>query len=1105
VLRTIVRTIGLGVLLLAFTSTAFAQEPGNIAGIVTNAVSLEPLAGVQLSIEGTTRGTISNAEGRFLIMNVPAGTYTVRAELLGFGDVEETVTVAAGGTAQLEFALSQEAIEIEGVVVTALGLEREERALTYSVQSVDEEVLERTPEVNLVQALQAQAAGVQVVQSSGRPGASSTIQIRGQSTFLGASQPLFVIDGVPVSIDIDDETGSTFGIGQAGNRGMDFDMSNIEEVSILRGAAATALYGSRASGGAVVIKTKQARPGTPISFEFTSAARFDDPVVEGFVTDWAAGRDELQTDGTYRQFYCDGMLESQGGYCQSGYPTDTGFETRSITSSSYPNWGPHKDSIPAEVISAIGQPRFQDTRDQFYETAQTFENTLRASGGLGDGGSFTFGISYLDQGDITPVGKLERLNLNTNINLQLSDRLMSTTSVQRINTNNPWSPDSWSGVHHSLLHIPANVDIRTAYNEDGTPVMWGSNSPHFMWVMENQYRESIVDRWIVSQRFSATIVPGLRLTNTWGIDSYLDERRTYENERPWRTEEGLSSGGTRQEKINRSQMNNDLVLSLDGVQITEDLSVSGLVGGNIWMTERNYIRGTGDDIVIPDYYNISNFEDQDVSADLKEEQRLLGAYFQGTLDYKGWAYFTVTGRNDWSSTLPKDNNNYFYPSASLGVVFTDALNFNPWWLDYGKVRLSYAKVGNDAPPYSLASRYYSASASGVHVGSYQNDPTTISFPFRGQVGYVQGTQLGNPDIKPESTTETEVGLEMIGLSNRLSMEVAYYNKKSYDQIFSVPSSSASGYNSIVRNAGDLRNEGWEVSLRGRPVQTQDLTWDLGANWTRNRNSVIELAPGVDNLHLAGYSWPSIRIMEGLPYGVIWGYGYQRNCVEATGDYCFPNQPVGALILGDEDCASVRYNQAGDCHGLPIRTQSQIPLGSALPDWLANISSQVRYKGFGLSGLLDIRKGSRILNFEIQYTTGRNGRHIFTNDRYSTTVMEGINQTTGEPNTHERVKDQRYYELVYGYDKHEGQIEDGGFVKLRELTLSYDIPRSVLGRVGIDFARLYVSGRNLKTWSDFSMGDPEGDVSGGTNSAWQYYRHFPGPQTKGFTIGMRTRF
>lgn len=469
----LVRTLGLGVLPLIVPVALQGQQTGTVTGTVTDAMNMQPVSGAQISIDGTTRGALSNADGRFVVLNVPAGTYTVRVQVLGYAAAEQSVTVAAGGSALVNFGLTQQAIEVEGVVVTALGIEREERALTYSVQTVKAEVLERTPEVNLVQALQAQSAGIQVVQASGRPGASSSIQIRGQSTFTGSGQPLFIIDGVPVSIDLDPERGgSIFGRGQAGNRGIDFDLTNVEEISVLRGAAATALYGSRAAAGAVVITTKQGQPGQPVRFEYSSAVRFDDPIIAGYVTDWAAGRDRL---------LCDGRIQSQGGYCQPGYPTTTGFETRSITSSSYPGWGPHKDSIPPEVVAALGDVIFEDSRSQFYNTAQTIDNSLRATGSLGDAGSYTFGVSYLNQGDITPTGKLERLNLSANVRLQMSDRLMSTTSVQRVNTQNPWPADSWSGVHHSLLHIPPNVDIRTAWNEDGTPVMWGTNSPHYQW------------------------------------------------------------------------------------------------------------------------------------------------------------------------------------------------------------------------------------------------------------------------------------------------------------------------------------------------------------------------------------------------------------------------------------------------------------------------------------------------------------------------------------------------------------------------------------------------------------------------------------------------
>lgn len=1080
----------------ALAASAAAQDAGAIAGTVRDAETAEPLNGVQIQVVGTTRGALSTAEGRFLLVDVPAGSHTLRAQLLGYRTVEQAVTVTAGGTATVELELSQQAIEVEGVVVTALGVEREQRGLGFAVQGVDADELERTPEVNVVQALQGQTAGVQVIQSSGRPGASSRIEIRGQSTFTGSGQPLFIIDGVPVSVDLDSNSGrGVLGYGQSGNRAMDIDMSNVAEISVLRGAAATALYGSRAASGAVVIKTKQGTPGSPLRFEVSSSMSFADPIIEGYVTDWAAGQDRL---------LCNGRLPSQGGFCQAGYPGEV--ETRSITNSSYPNWGPHRDSIPAEVISAIGPVNFRDARDQYYQTAETSESSLRASGALGESGAFTFGVSYLNQGDITPTGKLERLNLSANVSLAFSDALHSTTSVQRINTYNPWPNDSWNSVHHNLLHIPPNVDISQGFNEDGTPVMWGPNDPHLEWVAENEYEESNVDRWIVSQQFAYDVIPGLTLSNNWGMDTYLDYRRRHQNERPWRTEEGLSSGGTRQEKINRRSFNNDLVLSLNGMQLGDSpFTVSGLLGGNLWMTERTRIIADGSDIVIPDYYNVENFEDQDVFADLPEERRLLGAYGQVTLDYRDWAYLTLTGRNDWSSTLPKHENNYFYPSASLGLIFTDALNWRPTWLPYGKLRLSYAKVGNDAPPYSLASVYGSAFAPGTHFGHYQFDPTTISFPFRDQVGFLQGSQLGNPDIKPESTTETEVGLELVLLDRRASVDVSYYQKKSYDQIFEVPASASSGYTQIVRNAGDLRNKGLEVSVQARPIQLRDFSWDLRANWTRNRNSVIELAEGIDNLILAGYSWPSIRIMEGHPYGVIWGYGLQRNCVEATSDLCFPDQPEGALLLGGPDCTSVRFNEEGDCYGLPMRTQSQIPLGSALPDWLANISTQLRYKSLGLSSLLDIRKGSRILNFELQYTTGRNGRHIFTNDRYTTTVLEGVNVADGQPNDVEVFKDPTYFELMYGYDKHENQIEPGGFVKLREVTLSYDLPTSLLGRFNVQSGTVYVSGRNLKVWSDFSMGDPESDIYGGASSAGQFFRQFPAPQTRGITVGMRARF
>jgi TonB-linked SusC/RagA family outer membrane protein len=1067
---------------LSMAGVAGAQQTGTISGQVVDSLSMQPVVGAQVHIPNTEIGAITDAQGRFVLNNVPVGTHPVRVQMMGFSSVERNAIVTAGAVANVMLFVKEQAIALAGVVVTALGIERSEKGLGYAVQSVSSAALDRSPEVNLVQSLAGQTAGVQVLQASGRPGASSRITIRGESSFTGGGQPLFIIDGIPISTDLDDSGRGVLGFGTAGNRAMDLDMENVEEISVLRGAAATALYGSRAASGAVVIRTKQGQAGQPLRFTFSSSVGFARPILGGYVTDWAQGS---------RGYYCNGKLREQGGWCQPGYPSNN---PNPISAG---NWGPHKDSIPQIVFDSVGEVRFSDVREDFYKTSREVQTSLRALGSMGQLGTFTFGISYLDQGDITPKAKLQRLNLSANVNLQLSNYLRSTTSVQRINTSNPWNNDSWNSIHRGLILMPPTRDIRDAWNEDGTPVLWGSNTPHFEWVGENEYEESNVNRWILSQNFALRIAPGLTLSNNWGLDTYIDERQRYQNERPWRTADGLNSGGTRQQKITRTSIDDNLILSLDGLRVGESpFTVSGLVGGNLYMTERSHITASGSDITVPGFYNVSNFADQNVSADLATMQRLVGVYGQATIDYNDWVFLNLTGRNDWSSTLPEHANNYFYPSASLGLVFTDALNLPMPWLQYGKLRLSIAKVGADAPPYSLTSRYFTAGGQGAANAIQQNLGPDLDFPFRGQSGYFQGTQLGNPDIKPESTVETEVGLELRLLDGRARFDASYYNKKSYDQIFRVPSSAVTGYLSIVRNAGDLRNRGLELSFDAQPIRTRDFMWNVRANWTRNRNEVLELAPGVTSISLAGYSWPQVRIMEGEEYGVIWGYGLKRNCVEISAarplgrDGCHAGAPAGTLLIGDD--------------GFPLRTDEQINLGNVQHNWLANFSTDFNYKGIGVSALLDVKNGGKILNFETQYMVD-NGRSKLTNTRGTPYTFDGINVNTGEPNDVTLIRDQDFYGDVYGFDRHESQIEPAGYVKLREITLSYAVPRALLARFDMQSALLYVTGRNLKVWSDFSMGDPESDIYGGGNAGGGYFRQFPAPQTRQFTVGIRANF
>jgi TonB-linked SusC/RagA family outer membrane protein len=1047
-------------------------QAGTVVGQVVNVATKTPLANVMVLVKGTELRTGTNADGRFAIRNVPAGSHTLRVQLLGYAPEEQTVNVVAGQTATLDFSMKELPYAIAPVVVTALGVERKEKSLGYAVQTISPDKLAKIPETTMMQALAGQSAGVSVTSSSGRPGAGARITIRGETSFSGNTQPLFVIDGVPVSTEMDGPS-NALGTGSAGSRQMDIDMENVAELTVLRGAAATALYGSRAANGAIVIKTKQGRSGQPLTFNFNSEVRFDRPIIEGYITNWAAGS---------RGYFCNGKLASQGGWCEPGYPG-----TNPATTS---NWGPNIDSIPQVVFDSLGPIRIRDARADFYKTGLTSNNSIRGSGSMGDFGTYTLGVSYLNQGGVNPVEKLDRLNMNGNVSFSLGNRLMSTTSIQRIRSENPYSDQAYDGVDHALINLPPTTDARTGYMPDGSPVMLGTSSPSIQWLIDNEYNTETTNRWVASQQFRLTVGPGIYLSNNLGLDAYVSEFGRFLNERPWRTAEGRTSGSTQQRKTTRRTINNDLQLIMDGRPLfNTGVTINGLIGGNIYTEDASYVEGRGSDIVIPGYYNLSNFATQTVRANLPTQYRLLGAYGSVTAGYGDWAFLTLTGRNDWSSTLPTNANSYFYPSASLAVVFTDALNWHPSWLDYGKIRISKAKVGNDAPAYSLSTRYVTGTlAKGANNDVQQFGGPAIEFPFRGIASFTASTQLGNPELKPESTIEDEIGLELRFFGGRARADISAYRKSSYDQIFSVPSSAVTGYTNIVRNAGDLRNKGVELSLGGRPIEMGSFSWDINVNWAKNSSKVLSLAPGVTSIGLAGYSWPQIRIMENQPYGVIWGYGWKRNCVAE--DPCFENVPEGTMLIGDD--------------GYPIRSDELRNLGTVTPNWTGSVFSDIHFKDFGLSALVDVRNGGKIINFETQYEVS-NGRSILTADRYTWTVEQGVNINPGEQNTVRLFKDQDYYPKIYGFDRHESQIEPAGYTKLREITLSYRLGDAIARRLSLKGATVYVTGRNLAVWSDFSLGDPEGDVYGGNNAGGQYFRWFSAPQTRSFVVGVRSIF
>lgn len=1022
-----------------------------LTGTVRNKAQV-PINGARVTIRELGLATGSNAGGVYRLV-IPAaqahGQVVVRVTSLGHEPVSRQITLAAGTLTQ-DFTLNEAALALEGVVVTALGVERQERSLGYAVQSVSGAEVAQAPVPNVIDALAGKTAGVSITSSGGRPGAASRIVLRGESSFLGNSQPLFVIDGVPISNDVDNNVSGAFNLdrGQMTSRAVDIDPNSIEDVSVLRGAAATALYGSRAANGVILITTKKGSGSTTVSI--SSRLSTETPILGEYQTKYLGGQNG---------FFTNGLPLDRGGYVQPGYP---GTNPVSLLS-----WGPARDSVDPGVLQALGVksiPTFDPRRD-YYQNGRLLENSVNISGSLATG-SYFLGGTHTGQTGIAPGSDFNRTSLTANISTAVGKYLTSATNAMYTQDGNNYLDDGWFGPQRWLSLAPISYNSQQPFFDDGFPRSSGADA---FWLSRNQGYESDVGRLVAGQYLSLMLPRSLSLADRIGLDSYTDQRNFHTNQQPWVK---TPTGSMWDQKVARTNVNNDLTLNLNEIEPRPGITVSGLIGNNITSSDvrSTYVGGSG--INIPDFYNIANFTTV-TGQNQTTQQRLVGMYGQASVGYHNYLFLQGSARNDWSSTLPKGANSYFYPAASIGYVFTDALGIHNRVLDYGKIRASWARVGNAAPPYRLNTTYFQGSFT-----DFPNSVSPVSFrlPFNGVNGYLLSGSLGNPDLKPELTTEKEVGLEMRFFDSRASAEITGYDKVTRDQIFAVPASAATGFTSILRNAGNLRNRGIEVSLSGTPLRTANASWNIRGNWSKNRSSVISLAPGVSNIYLAGYSYPQIRIMKDEGYGVIWGFAYQRN-------------DAGQILVGD--------------NGMPLPSRSLSPLGNIQPDWIGNIQSTFTFHSVSLSGLVDIRRGGDILNFEGWYTIPQ-GTAKITEQRNDMYVFPGVNVNTGQPNTKAVLRDRAYW-TAYATSVQENLVEDGSYVKLREATLAWAVPTRLLTRSKMQSLSLYVTGHNLFTHTNFSAGDPEGNTVGSENAGGSAFHFFNTPTTRSIAVGLRTSF
>jgi len=1055
-------------LVLVLTPSVGEAQQGTVQGTVLDAITLQPLAGAQVSVTGTGRGSLANQQGRFVILNVPAGPQVVRVSLLGYAPEESPVNVPAGAAVTVDFSLRQTALALEGVVVTALGIEREARTLGVAAQTLLTDDLSRV-EPNLVNAFTGRVAGVNVT-SAGPQGGSARIVIRGESSITGQNQPLFIVDGIPISNMGPGNLYHGQGGVDFGNLAQDLDPENIESVTVLKGPNAAALYGSRAANGVILITTRKGQGAREAEILASQTLSWESPLrlpsYQNQFGQGAGGRFSFW-DG-FGGGVNDGTDESWGP------PLDVGLMIA--------QWNSPVIDLAArqrEPLPWVSRPN--NVRD-FFETGVTSNTSVSVSAG-GERMSGRFGVTHLDQNAMMPGQSLGRTALSFGGTMEATDRLdlnVSAQYVEQSGRNRPAVAYVGDNVMNQIVWGARQLDfgeLRQLYN-----VPRGENEParirglHHNWnylYFNNPYflqydnpNEDERNRLIGQFQVGYRLTDWLQATARTGTDWFRDDRRQMYAER---TVGGLyttnphtfsrlfigPNGAFINWDIDHQETNSDFLL-IANPEMNGPFSVSATFGGNRRDWEQRHDYTFVGNLATPRVYDVSNAA---LTPDLwSETNRLRVNSLLGQVDvgFEDYLFLTATGRNDWSSTLPEQSRSYFYPSLSAAFVFTDATQtFAGTPLTFGKLRASWARVGNDTDPYQLRNIF--------QAGRVFGNLPTFTVP----------TRLRNEGLRPEITESVEFGVDLGALNDRLGFDLTYYRAETRDQIMPVELSSATGFQTRMVNAGTVQNRGWEALVRVMPVLTRDFRWESSFTFARNRNEVVALAEGVNGLRLSR--------------GDFWG-------VE---NWARVGEPLGQLV------ANRPLQRAPDGQrvihptlGYPLWSTTPGVIGNYNPDWRGGWSNEIRYRSLRANALLDIRRGGDIFSMTTGFgrfagvleetAAGRctpstsplagnppQGYPLCTPQ--TGLVLEGVNRVvTGSDTTY--VQNQTVIDAqnrwFYGYFAPETHLLDASFVKLREVAVAYDVPRAFADRFRVGGLSLAIVGRNLGLWADNPHIDPE---------------------------------
>jgi TonB-linked SusC/RagA family outer membrane protein len=991
------------IVLVACSTVVMAQK--TFSGKILDSAG-SPIPGATISVNNSRTGTSSGPDGSFKI-NAPMNA-SISVTAIGFAKTQATLSNEDNNIIHLQNTKKI----LEEVVVTALGVKREKRNLTFSSQEIKGEELMQAKDPNIVNALSGKVSGVQITNSSGTPGGSARIVIRGATSIYGNNEALVVLDGVPID---NSETG-TISQGPGSNRLVDIDPSTIASINVLKGAAATALYGSAGARGVVIITTKNGQGLTKPVVTLSSDLAFDKALYPELQSTYAQG-----TLGVYKN----GENQKE--------------------SSSY---GPRIDTLKVNGVPVQKRNQLAD----FFKTGITTSNTISIAGS-NPKSSYFLSYSYFNQTGTVPTNDFKRNTFFTKFSTRFNDKMSATIQFNYSGSDRHTVPEGndINSPTWTIFAAPISWNPLPYLNPDGSQRVYRNSRNNPYWVIDNVYTNSAVNRLLPIASFVYTPASWLTFTERIGADIYTEQGKFYEALKSV----GNPNGILVDRNTNFRQFNHDFIV--DARKKAGNFDLELLLGNNILSNYSQTVQGKGVGLAVGNFFNVSNATTQTYS-EYHSLTRKVGFYTQANIDYKRTLNLSLTGRYDGSSVLSKDKSFYPYGSAALGFIFTELMATKSSFLNFGKLRVSYATVGNDnVGPYSLNTPFYPAAID------------NITFPFQGQNGFQLSSTLGNPSLKNELEKEFEVGLETRLLNNRVGLEVSYFDKRVTNGIIpGVAISAATGYTGTTVNSAKLNTKGVEVLLSATPVKTDNFNWDLVFTFSKINNKVVALYQDVQQLNIG-----QTEAIVGQPYGVIYGSRFKR-----TAD--------GKLLI--------------DADGLPIQDDTQGILGNISPDWTAGITNNIRYKNFTLSFFFDMKKGGDIFNDVDRYNYFY-GMSKITENR-DPRIIEGISIVDNKANT---VVDnpQNYYRRLNQVI--EASVQDGTFIKLRNISLAYNFGKSMMSHTPFSSASFVITGRNVFIYKPhFTGSDPESSTYGSSNGAQGTYS-FSTPTSRTVNVGLKLTF